>query len=300
MCDTLRSVRRVNPSAGHKAASDPIQRTPPARIYLYVLLGEYVVPSGGSAWTTTLVEALDLIGVKEKAARQAIARLEAEGMIASQRAGRRVRWDLTDRGLRWLAEGNARAIRFHRPADASIGDWLVLMVSLTDEQRDLRYHLNRRLVSFGWGSVGPGIWLNSGAVTEHAVLVTLRRLGLEASATMMRVQFRPPTRLAELVDRAWDLDSLAARYRRFLDQHAGPEPTTDADAFARRVRVITDFMHHFWTDPRLPAELLPADWPGVAAMELVRHAHADWRIPAARWWSRAGDVTTSGAWEPRR
>jgi phenylacetic acid degradation operon negative regulatory protein len=285
MRDTLRAVSRTKPAIERRAASDPVRRQPSVRNHLYGLLGEYVVPGGGSAWTETFVDALDLVGVKEKAARQAIARLAAEGMIASERHGRRVRWAVTDRGLRWLSEGRSRSIRFHQPADASIGKWLVLLVSLTDEQRDLRYHLNRRLVSFGWGSIGAGMWLNSGAVPEDAVLLTLHRLGLDETATMMRAEFRPPTRLADLVDRAWDLESLGARYRTYLADHDRPEPTTDAEAFARRTQLLADFYHHFWTDPRLPSELLPDDWPGAAAMALVRHGYLDWRLPAARWWA---------------
>jgi phenylacetic acid degradation operon negative regulatory protein len=132
--------------------------------------------------------------------------------------------------------------------------------------------------------MGPGMWLNSGAVPEDAVLVTLKRLGLDTTATMMRADFRPPTRVADLVARAWDIDSLAARYRSFLAEHGGPEPATDADAFARRVRMVVDFNHLFWTDPRLPPDLLPADWPGAEVMELVRHGYLDWRDAAARWW----------------
>jgi phenylacetic acid degradation operon negative regulatory protein len=266
-----------------RSGVDPARRHPPARIFLYVLLGEYVAPDG-AVWTETLVDALGLVDVKEKAARQAVARLAAEGMIDSTRVGRRVQWRITDRGRRWVAEGRVRSVRFHPPADASIGHWLVLAVSLPDEQRDLRYQLNRRLMSLGWGPMGPGMWLNSGAVPEDAVLATLRRLGLEKTATLLRAQFRPPTRVPDLVARAWDLDSLAARYRRYLAEHDGPEPTTDEEAFARRTLVVVEFTHFFWTDPRLPTDLLPAGWPGDDAMKLVRHAFVDWREAARRWW----------------
>jgi phenylacetic acid degradation operon negative regulatory protein len=104
---------------------------------------------------------------------------------------------------------------------------------------------------------------------------------------MMRAQFVPPTRVPDLVERAWDLPSLAERYRRYLAAHRGREPRTDAEAFARRTRVVAEFTHLFWTDPRLPANLLPKRWPGEAAMELVRHAYLDWRAPAHRWWATA-------------
>jgi phenylacetic acid degradation operon negative regulatory protein len=281
-----------------RAGSNPVHRTPPARTYLYTLLGEYVV-GREEVWTEVLVDALGLLDVKEKAARQAIARLAADGMLSSRREGRRAQLALTERGRRWIEEGRARSIRFHEPADAAIGNWLLLHVPITDDQRDARYHVNRRLVSLGWGSIGSSLWLNSGASSEEAVLLTLRRLGLEEHATMVRAEFRPPTRLPELVARAWDLPSIAARYRQFLadhlDAHRGVAPGDDAAAFALRSKVIGEFTHSLWTDPRLPAELLPADWPGADAMALVRDVYLRQRPAALRWWASRTDASA-----PRR
>jgi phenylacetic acid degradation operon negative regulatory protein len=289
-----------------KAGTDPSRKVPPARTVLFAILREYVPDTHGrtsadqGAWTEVLVEALELAGVREKAARQAIARLANEGMISAERHGRRVQWRLTDKGRRWLAEGAVRAERFAPRADRRIGRWMLLSVPLNDEQRDLRYHLNRRLVSLGWGSIGNGTWLNSGAVSEATVTTTLRRLGLEHRAVFARAEFRAPTRLEDLVERAWDLSSIGARYRDFLSRHDGREPLDDREAFARRTRVIADFTHSLWTDPRLPRELLPDGWPGTAGMELVRHAHADWQRPARRWWTGAQQAAgRAGASTPR-
>ena len=216
---------------------------------------DYVQSVGGSVWTEVLVDALGLVGVREKAARQAIARLGDEKMIVASRIGRRVQWGVTDKGLRWLAEARDRSERFSPAKKSAVGNWLILTVAFGEEQRDIRYHLNQRLASLGWGSIGPSMWLNSGAVSEEAVTRTLRRLGVEATSMLLRADFRPPTQLEDLVERAWNIPALATRYRQFIYQFDGLEPRDDSQAFAACEFMNAQWAHWFWTDPRLPAEL---------------------------------------------
>ena len=66
-----------------------------ARSLLMTVLGEFVLPMDGPVWTSALVDALGLFGVEVKSARQALARIGAEGWLESERVGRRVRWRLT-------------------------------------------------------------------------------------------------------------------------------------------------------------------------------------------------------------
>src|SRR5262245_28183810 len=79
---------------------------------LTTVLGEFVLPLDRPVWTSTLVTALALFGVEEKAARQALARTAGEGWLRSDRVGRRVRWTLTKPARRLLAEGASRIYRF--------------------------------------------------------------------------------------------------------------------------------------------------------------------------------------------
>src|ERR1700704_4253861 len=83
-----------------------------ARSLLMTVLGEYVLPRGRAVWTSALVDALAMFGVEAKSARQALARTAAEGWLASERVGRRVRWALTPPGHRLLTEGARRIYDF--------------------------------------------------------------------------------------------------------------------------------------------------------------------------------------------
>ena len=63
-----------------------------ARGLLFTVLGEFVLPTGGSAWTSAFIDVFGRLGVEEKAIRQALARTAADGWIRPERHGRRTRW----------------------------------------------------------------------------------------------------------------------------------------------------------------------------------------------------------------
>ena len=72
---------------------------------------------------------------------------------------------------------------------------------------------------------------------------------------------------------AWDLPGLAAAYAassRRPTPLVGARRPGDADeaAFAARFRLVHEWRKFLFTDPGLPDELLPADWPGRRAAEL--------------------------------
>ena len=88
-----------------------------------------------------------------------------------------------------------------------------------------------------------------------------------------------------LAARLWDLTAWAERaddLRRALDALAPERPEALAPGFELSAAVL----RHLQGDPLLPAELLPAHWPGAA----LRAAYGDWdtRYRATlRDWSRS-------------
>ncbi len=123
------------------------------------MLGEFVLPAAEPVWTGALVGGLAEVGVEEKAARQSLSRTAAEGLLAAERDGRRVRWHLTAPGRRLLEEGAERIYGFGRQPQRWDGRWLVLAVSVPETQRQLRHRLRTRLTWAGLGSPLPGLWV---------------------------------------------------------------------------------------------------------------------------------------------
>jgi phenylacetic acid degradation operon negative regulatory protein len=78
---------------------------------------------------------------------------------------------------------------------------------------------------------------------------------------------------ARLVREAWDLRESARRYRRFLTDYvplaARAKALAPRAAFAARFAIVLAYLRAAWSDPELPASLLPPDWPGPPARALA-------------------------------
>ena len=68
---------------------------PSARGMLLTLLGEFVNPGDGVAWTSAVLDVFERLGVAEKATRQALMRTSNAGLLTPEKIGRRTRWQLT-------------------------------------------------------------------------------------------------------------------------------------------------------------------------------------------------------------
>jgi phenylacetic acid degradation operon negative regulatory protein len=268
---------------GGRRRPDPA-RGPSARAYLLIALGEYMLDcEENSTWTQTIIDALALLGFDERATRQAVARTAASGWLASGRAGRRVRWQLTPAGREYLTAARRRLFA-PRPEHDWDGDWLVLLVTVPENQRKLRHRLRTTLEWAGFGSPGPDIWLSPH--TSHAAEAreVIGFLGPSVQATILRARLDEPGDRHRLVGQAWDVGKLDGRYRAFISQWAGADPASPDEAFVQRMRLVYGWRLLILADPGLPPALLPPGWSGEQARLLMLDRHVRWQPLAAKWW----------------
>lgn len=255
-----------------------------ARSLLMTMLGEYVLPQGRPVWTSALVDALAMFGVEEKSARQSLARTAAEGWLASERMGRRVRWALTPPGRRLLTEGAQRIYAFGSGGRDWDGTWLMVLVSVPETKRDLRHRVRTRLSWAGFGSPEPGVWITPRIGREAEALGVLKELGLADDAMSFTAAYGAVGSEAAMVARAWDLSEVEERYEAFIDEFTGLDPS-DGDAVLHAQTMLVHEWRRFpFLDPRLPSKLLPANWSGAKAAELFHGRHAEWSPVALRRW----------------
>jgi phenylacetic acid degradation operon negative regulatory protein len=257
-------------------------RTPSARSLLLTVLGEFVLPQGASAWTQALVSALAQVDIEEKAARQALSRTAGEGLLAAERDGRRVRWRLTPDGTQLLAEGAERIYGFGDGIADWDGRWLVLTVSVPETQRRLRHSLRTRLTWAGLGSPVPGLWVTPDVSKEKEVAAVVTSLGIEAFSFIG--PFGEVGDYRRLVAEAWHLDEVEQRYAQFLKAFASNKIGSRPQAFRSQIRLVQQWRGVPFLDPGLPAQLLPASWPGPRAAALFRQRHERWHDPAQAHW----------------
>ncbi len=258
---------------------------PRPQALLLTFFGGYVLGRGVRVATASVLDVLHRVGVSEHATRSTLSRMARRGLLHRTRRGRKVYLGLTSRSRDILHDGEIRIWRLGAVNTHWDGTWTVLGFSMPESWQRQRHVLRSRLLWAGFGSLQGGLWIAPSTVDAGPLIE-----GLEAAEHVKVFQARamPPTDVADLVHDAWDLDLLAARYRRFLARWGtGARPADPPDSLARQLLLQAEWLQIIRQDPRLPQQHLPADWPAEQAQRLFRALYADFE-PAAR--EAAADV----------
>jgi phenylacetic acid degradation operon negative regulatory protein len=274
-------VSLAQPAAPPRLSRRHAAGTDTARGLLFTVLGEFVLPGGGTAWTSAVIDTFARLGVEEKATRQALLRTAEDGWLSAERLGRRTRWRLTPAATKLLVEGTERIYGFRAVAPEWDGRWLVVLARAPESERAARHLLRTRLTWAGLGSPAPGVWISPHAERLAEVARVLDEAGLAGDAQAFTGPHAGVGEVPAMVRAAWDLDELAGRYAQFRADFAGRRPD---DALATVVELVHAWRRFPWIDPVLPARLLPKGWPGRAAAALFTRAHARWSAAARAEW----------------
>ncbi len=290
--------RRGGESTGAAAIAPPGAREAAgparsARALLLTVLGEFVLPSGTGAFTSTLIEALALLGVTTNTGRQAVARGAEAGWLQPNRHGRRTYWQLTDRGTRLLGEGTERIYSFGTTTPRWDGRWVLLLVPVPETAHHLRYRLRTRLGWAGFAPIGPGDWISPWPERAAEGWRVLEDLGLAGSAKSFVGVLQPSEDLRGMVAEAWSLTELEADYEHFIASHGRRPPKTPDDAFVALTNLVHEWRIFPGRDPDLPADLLPAHWSGHEAAATFHRLHEAWASTARAWWDDQLATTNS-------
>jgi phenylacetic acid degradation operon negative regulatory protein len=275
---------RRTPGEGAADRGRPLVSAGSARSQLLTVLGELVMPNGNCVWTSSLLYVLTGLGIEEQTARQAIARGAAAGWITPHRHGREVQWELTPAGRRLIDQGAERVFSMSAQAPPWDGNWLILLVSIPQQQRAVRKKLYAALSWEGFGNPTPGVWLSPHPDRQAGVEQVIGSLGLRESAlAFVGRSMSIGLRDEEIVRRAWDLDEVTARYQQLLIRFSGMAPEPGDPLLFTHVQLVSEWQRFPFLDPQLPAELCP-DWIGRRAAVVFRQLRAQWYDDAqARW-----------------
>jgi phenylacetic acid degradation operon negative regulatory protein len=266
-----------------------------SRGLLLTILGEFVLAHAGRVWTQTLLELLELLDVNDKAGRQALARMRQRGWLEREQSGRQARWVLTQQSRQLLEPGARRIYEFGQSARRWDGQWVVVLASVPERDRHLRYRLTTGLSWAGFGSVGQGVWLSPWLQQERPAVALLAELGIDAKT--FRSQLGDLGEPQALAAQAWDLVELRERYSAFM---ADTELLAASAAAGRDAAAALTWLVHRWRrfpflDPDLPGALLADDWPGPAAARRFADLRDALRPEALAWWA-----ATDAAFDPNR
>lgn len=247
-----------------------------ARSALFDLYGDHLRSRGGQAPVAALVRLLAPLGITGPAVRTAVSRMVRQGWLHPVRLPAGPGYALTPRASRWLDEA-AQRVYSHgdQPWD---GQWHLLVLERVPE-RARRDRVRAALGYLGYAAVGESTWVSPRAAAGLETLLATEHLRAER----FRASYDGDAR--GLLARAWDLDGLARAYQEWLAwaslllADAGPG-TPDEAVFAQRSALVHEWRKFLFTDPGLPADLLPSQWPGRQATEFF-HIESARLLPAA-------------------
>ncbi len=234
-----------------------------ARSALFDLYGDHLAGRGGWAPISAVVRLLAAVDVAPAATRTAVSRMAREGWLApDERAGARG-YAATDRARTRLAAAWRRIYAVTTPPWD--GRWHVVVTDHVGD-RSRRARLADSLGYLGYGRLSTDTWVAPRASDE-----------LDGALGGVRAQQFFASFLGDgpdLAARVWDVTGLAGSYREFLSWADAVVSDTCEDvpeqAYASRARIVHEWRKFLFTDPGLPPEVLPAEWPGsVAARSFV-------------------------------
>src|SRR4051794_12458820 len=229
--------------------------------------GAFLRRLGGWIAVADLIALMAELELDAQSVRSSVSRLKRRGVIASERRAGAAGYRLTERGEAILRAGDARIFaRAERPG------WLLVVFSIPEAQRALRHRLRAGLAGLGLGIVAPAVWI-APAQLEAEVRALVGQLELQD-----RVELFAAQALGGNPAHWWDLEHIAAEYRRYV---AAWEPALSREpSFADYVRQLDAWRRIPFHDPGLPAAVLPADWPGEHAWAVFQALEARLHEPA--------------------
>ncbi|MFJ7174892.1 PaaX family transcriptional regulator C-terminal domain-containing protein [Streptomyces massasporeus] len=255
------------------------------RSLIVTLYGAYGRFMPGPVPVAELIRLLAAAGVDAPSVRSSVSRLKRRGLLVPARTAQGAAgYELSPDARQLLDDGDRRIYASAPPEDEG---WVLAVFSVPESERQKRHVLRSRLAGLGFGTAAPGVWIAPARLYEET-RHTLQRLRLDAYVDFFRGDHLGFAPTAEAVARWWDLAAIAKEHEEFLDRHARVlrdwekrDDTPPEEAYRDYLLALDSWRHLPYTDPGLPSELLPADWPGVRSSAVFRGLHARLRDAGA-------------------
>jgi phenylacetic acid degradation operon negative regulatory protein len=243
---------------------------------IITIFGDSIMPRGGAVSLGSLIALGAPFGLNERLVRTATARLAKEGWLEGRRAGKLSEYHLSASGRQRFAEATKRI--YSAPQSGWAGRWtLIVLPAMRARERTA---LREELVWRGFGELSAGIFAHP---ERDARFLGLQRrpAGLQSKIMVFDAHLSGDAAPQRLVSLGWDLQDLAARYRRFVQRFERVQAALRARVqldekacFSIRTLLIHEYRRLHLRDPLLPARLLRASWPGTRAATLCRDIYA--------------------------
>jgi phenylacetic acid degradation operon negative regulatory protein len=207
--------------------------------------------------------------VTEAGARKALSRLTERKVLVRTRLGRGTYYRVSEANLAVRLARRRRYLSFGEHRSEWDGSWTVVVFSVAERERSIRAALRSGLAKVGFAPMADAVWVHPGDARVEAWAV-INELGANSAVLTARFDEGGAMNPAD----AYDLSPVRAAYEELIAHH---EPIAvrmrsgmlaPAEAFVLRARLMDSWRSVVISDPDLPSELLPADWPRSRARVL--------------------------------
>lgn len=294
-------MERYRGSVGQSSASKTSPEQP-GRLIL-TIYGAFGRDIGGALSAAHLVRLLGDLDIDEPSVRVALSRLKRRGLLGATTVDGAPGYSLTPASRQILQDGDRRI--YGRGAISTFDNWLLVVFSIPEVERDRRHRLRAELVKLGFGTVTPGTWIAPLHLRDE-LLDALDRGGLATYVDLFPASLAWHDNPKAAIARWWDLRALQRMYREFLSVHARTlrrwerAGGSNEQAFVDYIRTLTAWRRLPYLDPGLPLDVLPAGWPGVRAQELFESIRSSLEDRARRHFAASRQPQTDDQGTTRR
>ncbi len=215
-----------------------------------------------------LVHVAGLFGINDNRARVALSRMVASGEATTDGPGRyRLAGRLLERQARQLASRAGHT-------GGGSGKWRVVVVTTSGSSAETRSKRRSALRFARLGELREGVWMRPDNLEV--------RLDPEVGQDSTLLLARPEGDPRALAGRLWDLEGWGRRARQLMSAMEARSTRAPAD-LAPGFELSASVLRHLQADPLLPAELLPAGWPGTRLREQYDGWDAGYRSVLEKW-----------------
>jgi phenylacetic acid degradation operon negative regulatory protein len=185
--------------------------------FIFTLYGDMVhrLVGDGALWIGGLIRLMAAFGVSSQAVRQAVSRMTRQGWLIARRERNRAFYMVTARGRRRIEELSPR---IYGPVIEWDGRWRLLSYAVGEAQRQGRERLRKELAALGWAQLSSSTWISPSDALEAAREAAQATVALGAT-DLFEAEYRGPLSDRALLERCWNVDSIAAAYREFISRY---------------------------------------------------------------------------------
>jgi phenylacetic acid degradation operon negative regulatory protein len=208
--------------------------------------------------------------ISDTSIRTSLSRMHSKNIIHIRKEGRKAFYRIGEKGNQI---GNNVSLHFSDP-DWSGWDGSYWGAAFSTPDTGTRYRLQRKLSAYRFGILYPGFWirpLNPAEKIETALAGYIKQNRLDLFRCVFTSKISPD-RIASLYNLKETGRKIHQAYKLQELSMAKNEQLSSPDAFKEYIELGDYLVKILFTDPLLPEELLPPNWPG---RELRKLFH-DW------------------------